>query len=460
MKYSNPTPQMILPPQARVPDNTNNLNLIARLGNQLALGKAQDKQEENQERAQVLANTLLNGTPAEKQQAKIDLAAQEQVEMVQNQADQAKMITRSNENKQRMLTEPESKSALIELNQLDPQMAAFVMDTMAADDANSKAQIAGMAQQSLSEFTNIRAIASSPELGGVDAARQYAGELAKRYQQQGINTNKLDQLAEMEGDEFIQGAIRNQALAGAVLKVPDVQKAVILSDGAQMRGPNGELIAENKKDAAPVDPAKRELELRSLQEREKANKLARDKFENSKGNLSAAAEKELMKAQDSAQSSNLASSELQSLSQEFANVSGSGATARWSEKIKEFAGNEDAITSIRRKYNQLKNSQVMKSLPPGVASDKDIEIAMSGFLDSTANPAEVSKFLLGMSKMESINASYQQFKSDWLSENGNTRGMLRAWDDASKQIKFDTAAAPSSDATADDAALFEKYGIN
>lgn len=453
MNYRNPTPQMILPPDVRVADNSQNINLVQRLGNMLALDKQKKEDQQNQNRARGLAEALLNGTPEEKQQAKIELAAQEQKNAIDSQVMQARKVTQENQNKMRMLNDPETKSALIELRQLDPNMAAFVMDTMAAEDINRKAQVAEMAKQSLVDYTNIRNIASNDQLGGVDSAKQYVREIKQRYEQQGVDTSKLNQMLDLEGEQFIESAVRQQAMSGAVLKVPEVQKATVLADGAEMYDAQGRLIARNEKDRSGLANESRSLDLRAQE-----LALQREKFQRDGGKLSAAAEKELMKAQDSAQSSNQASSELLSLSQEFENLQGSGATARWSEQLKEFAGTEDATTSVRRKYNQLKNAQVMKSLPPGVASDKDIQIAMSGFLDSTANPQQVASFLRGMAKMESVNAQYQQFKSDWLSENGNTRGMLRAWDDQSQDLQFE-GAQTDAQPSASDQELFSKYGI-
>jgi hypothetical protein len=150
------------------------------------------------------------------------------------------------------------------------------------------------------------------------------------------------------------------------------------------------------------------------------------------GKLSAASEKALIESQDAAQASDTAVSELLSIATEFDNLptdTAAGARGRAREFLVGFLGTEDDLTALRRRYNQVKNNQVMQNLPPGVASDKDIEIAMSGFLNDTANPTTAASFLRGLAKIETINGEFNAFKADWISENGNTRGMFKAWKD-------------------------------
>jgi len=125
MKYSNPTPRQVLPGAVYEPDNSGTINLALGLAKQLKIGQVQKAQQQNQDRALELGNRLINGTPEEKQSAQLDIQAQNQVEQIQNGNREQQEILSQNAEKRRMLTEPESKKALLELNQLDSQMAAY-----------------------------------------------------------------------------------------------------------------------------------------------------------------------------------------------------------------------------------------------------------------------------------------------------------------------------------------------
>lgn len=82
-------------------------------------------------------------------------------------------------------------------------------------------------------------------------------------------------------------------------------------------------------------------------------------------------------------------------------------------------GQDNYLRDMRVRYNQLANSQATKLLPPGPASDKDIEFARKGIPSETDNPMVMARWLRGMAKMESNNAKFNEFKSEWMSANGN-----------------------------------------
>lgn len=116
---------------------------------------------------------------------------------------------------------------------------------------------------------------------------------------------------------------------------------------------------------------------------------------------------------------------------ERANIGG-GVAGQFSEKLKELTGEQDAVSALRREYNAIKGSQVVNNLPPGAASDKDIELAMAGFPSDRASGAQIAGFLRGIAKLQDANAKLQNFKADYISDNGTERGMLQAWKSQSK----------------------------
>lgn len=82
-------------------------------------------------------------------------------------------------------------------------------------------------------------------------------------------------------------------------------------------------------------------------------------------------------------------------------------------------GQDNYLRDMRVRYNQLANAQATKLLPPGPASDKDIEFARKGIPSETDNPMVMARWLRGMAKMEDANANFNEFKSEWMSANGN-----------------------------------------
>ncbi len=98
---------------------------------------------------------------------------------------------------------------------------------------------------------------------------------------------------------------------------------------------------------------------------------------------------------------------------------GYGAFSRFSEWIKGATGNQGAMTQLRNEYTRIRSSQAMKMLPPGPATDKDMELAMKGLPPETADASTIASFLRGMAKMNQRDAAYQQMQGEWVNQVGN-----------------------------------------
>lgn len=120
-----------------------------------------------------------------------------------------------------------------------------------------------------------------------------------------------------------------------------------------------------------------------------------------------------------------------------------GVAGTLSEKFKELTGEQDAVSNLRREYNAIKGSQVVNNLPPGAASDKDIELAMAGFPTDRANKQQLAGFLRGLAKVQKLNAEFNGYKADYISDTGSERGMLQAWKDQGGS-GASTSAKPSA----------------
>ena len=103
-----------------------------------------------------------------------------------------------------------------------------------------------------------------------------------------------------------------------------------------------------------------------------------------------------------------------------------GSLGSASEWLKKSTGSQGAVTELRQEYTRLRNNAAIKSLPPGPATDRDIELALSGFPPATANPAVISSFLTGMAKMQQLVGATEAARADWLANNRGSLGRAGA----------------------------------
>jgi hypothetical protein len=136
--------------------------------------------------------------------------------------------------------------------------------------------------------------------------------------------------------------------------------------------------------------------------------------------LSAEADKIINSATDTVNGSLLLASQAQNLADAWDKLKPPGGwVGTMGEMGKKAGGLQDKVTSLRQEYVKLRNTDVLKNLPPGVASDKDIEIALAAFPSDNSNPEQVSSFLKGMAKLQKYNAEVNKAKAEWVAQNGN-----------------------------------------
>lgn len=96
---------------------------------------------------------------------------------------------------------------------------------------------------------------------------------------------------------------------------------------------------------------------------------------------------------------------------------GYGAFTSARDFLNKSLGTQNSLTQLRQEYTRIRNSAAIKSLPPGVATDKDIELALKGIPPENADARTMASFLRGMGKMQDIEASVANAKTDWLASN-------------------------------------------
>lgn len=103
----------------------------------------------------------------------------------------------------------------------------------------------------------------------------------------------------------------------------------------------------------------------------------------------------------------------------------SGVQARGNELINQVLGTQDEVSLIRREYLRLRNSEVVRALPPGPASDRDIQIFTQGFLDETASPSALAAGLRGMAKIARLDAETKAMEGEWIGSFGRLQNATR-----------------------------------
>ena len=183
------------------------------------------------------------------------------------------------------------------------------------------------------------------------------------------------------------------------------------------------------------DESPEEIQDRNLRERDIAVKEMIANRQETK--LSAGAETALLGFQSSYNSSTSQANGFLSLAAEFdknPNLT-AGLASTLTEFGKQAAGTEDYSSQIRRDFIKLRNSGVMESLPPGVASDVDVALALKGFPADNANAKTIAQWARGAAKLARFQAANDRFSADYISQKGGSRGLLRRWEKPMKAPK-------------------------
>jgi ribosomal protein S16 len=149
--------------------------------------------------------------------------------------------------------------------------------------------------------------------------------------------------------------------------------------------------------------------------------------------LSAYAEKQLDLASTESAKASADASRYETLADQISQSAMSGGLAsKWGEFIKEQTGNQNEITDLRKQVLQVVNSEAIKNLPPGVATDRDIELARAPFPTEKADPKYVADWLRAISNLNKKRAEFSEFKADFISRNGSLRdskgtSLIKAW---------------------------------
>ena len=209
------------------------------------------------------------------------------------------------------------------------------------------------------------------------------------------------------------GATEKEVIAGAA---PKVVAGQIAQTAAQIRDIDSQITDRARR--FNLDSSKFQLDLDKFAS-EVEFKLA-EFSQKQTAPLDATASKIVNDAAVASAGAEQSAGRMEDLADQLSKLRGfSGAAASANEWLKQATGNQDFASQLRTEYTRLRNSQAIKSLPPGVATDKDIELALKGIPPENANPATIASFLRGMAKMSRLEAVAESAKADWVSSNGS-----------------------------------------
>lgn len=220
------------------------------------------------------------------------------------------------------------------------------------------------------------------------------------------------------------GPVTAQDIEGFRRPAPEMKQQIIDGQIVNIDPTTGQASA------APIpgfrqDPGK-QID-RSLRARQIAVLEASERRQSQK--LSAGLEKALLSAQDETLQSQRQANEFDTLANDFERAKSipGGLKSSVSETLKSLMGSQDAVSELRRKFNQVRVSEGLRNLPPGTASDSDVKLALSGLPPENANPETVAAFLRGAARLSRFEAGFNQFKSDFISDNSTGKGINQTW---------------------------------
>jgi hypothetical protein len=112
------------------------------------------------------------------------------------------------------------------------------------------------------------------------------------------------------------------------------------------------------------------------------------------------------------------------------------------EGFKNFFGTQDDVSALKTAFTEVVNTNIINSLPPGVASDKDIAMSMSGFPNKDWSHTQISQWLRGRAKLTAFAAEKEKLKSKYLNDNrGNLSGFTDMWDNLRKSDGYKETVA-------------------
>lgn len=287
------------------------------------------------------------------------------------------------------------------------------------------------------EFSSVLGIQSALENGRVDVARGMIDQKIQALKNSGKNASGYEQvIAELDKGN-VKGAMNVanfelMAIDGKRFKEYVDTRGTMAKQPGEVRKAEAEAMTAEAVAATEADRRKADIANVWSQMTERADRLALDqdrlqseiesRLDERAAKLVELPESSRKIVNDStgaAVAAEQSTGKLLSLADDLDKLGGGyGSFGRAAEWFANVTGSQDAMSNARTEYVRLRNSAALKDLPPGPATDKDVELAMKGFPPETADAKYLASFLRGMAKISAREAAYENAKAEWVESVG------------------------------------------
>lgn len=232
----------------------------------------------------------------------------------------------------------------------------------------------------------------------------------------------LGKMAEVEREEaLLPGRVAEQAGKGReALTRGAMADEIVGADVAHKQGQTARLVAMTEADLARIglERDKLQFEMEKFLEQQSNDAAAGAGF----APLSAGAEKQVFDSNAGAVAAQGAASQAAGLASRLEEAAGRnpdgfrGSVGQW---FATQTGNYDSYNALRTQATGLINREVVRMLPPGPATDRDIELMQKGAPPAYAPMTELAKFARAVERTQSRLAAAQAAQASWISQNGN-----------------------------------------
>ena len=114
-----------------------------------------------------------------------------------------------------------------------------------------------------------------------------------------------------------------------------------------------------------------------------------------------------------------------------------GQIGRAYRTIYESVGGATEYARLLREFTRLRNAEVVRALPPGPATDRDIQLISRGFPGENGSTEEIQQFLSAASRMAAYEADYNRFRGMFMDANRGSMGR------ANRSFEIDGVTIPA-----------------
>jgi hypothetical protein len=110
------------------------------------------------------------------------------------------------------------------------------------------------------------------------------------------------------------------------------------------------------------------------------------------------------------------------LAEKFATSWQGGLFTRAGDALGDALGSQNEDRRFRQEFERLRSSEIVRALPPGPATDRDIQIFSKGFPEANASVETITKFLQSVARIAAYESDYHRFRGMFMDANRGSMG--------------------------------------